>query len=96
MPERDLGIRFPRHHAAASLKLHAERSGRVPGEFSAASRRGLIEAHSPVNPLQGLFSFPRHHAAASLKQDLDRLIDAPTLGFPRHHAAASLKRAAAF
>ena len=88
---QDVG--FPRHRAAASLKPAQWRGLADIVLFSAASGRGLIEAHPPPRTQPPPRPrFPRHRAAASLKL---RQRDGASVirdRFPRHRAAASLKR----
>ena len=84
---------FPRHRAAASLKLGARRREQaLQPAFSAASGRGLIEARSrQPKPRGGREGFPRHRAAASLKPRHTEPRRDAGRSFPRHRAAASLK-----
>ena len=88
------GGRFPRHRAAASLKRGVDHRPRGRGRrFSAASGRGLIEAHRPPRISGGQPAcFPRHRAAASLKLLPVGCSPPRFVRFPRHRAAASLKR----
>ena len=88
-----VAVRFPRHRAAASLKLgqgvvYWRVCRRFPRHRAAASlkRRDLVSLQQPVG------RFPRHRAAASLKRlRAQRRRRCSTGRFPRHRAAASLK-----
>ena len=86
-------MRFPRHRAAASLKLttHLGDAGRDCA-FSAASGRGLIEATRMLTRPRRTGEFSAASGRGLI--EASHLVSFPVSirSFPRHRAAASLKR----
>ena len=85
--------RFPRHRAAASLKLLGGPALRPADDpFSAASGRGLIEAPCRWRSRAGAGTFSAASGRGLIEAGLEKSMFRVSLSFPRHRAAASLKR----